>query len=142
MKSMFTMGFRPATFSPIMGQEFITSYDQGLPAEPVPNLYTSYDQGPPAEPVPGLVTTLPTDSGSSTDWGKIIGEAVKSGAGTYGAYNQGQIAQAAQRAKAAGIMPSNVPVARTPGDTGINPNVIFIVGGLALAGLVAVIAAG
>lgn len=142
---MFSMGFRNS-FRPMMGQDFITSYDEGPPAEPVPNLYTSVNQGPPASSVPGLVTnqdlqskqpTTPSPA-SSTDWGKILQDLAKSGATTYAGYTKEQIAQAAAKQKAG--LPTGLPGV-VPPPSGINPNVVFIVGGLAAATLIAVIAA-
>lgn len=155
MKSFFDNGFR-SNFMPMplrrpgLGQDespIITSIDQGAPAEPVPGAITSIDQGGPAAPVPGLVTYQDLQSkqpatpspGTATDWGKVLQEMAKAGATTYAGYTKDQIAQAAAKQKAG--LPTGLPGLKVPPPSGINPNVVFVVGGLAAATLIAVLAA-
>jgi len=121
-----------------------TSVDQGPPAQSYPGMYTSVDQGPPAESVPGLVTqkdlqeSLKTPS-QSTDWGKLAQALVAGAAGSYAAHEKAQAAFDNARAKA-GLPPMPLKTAAT-GGSGISPNVIFLVGGIAAAAIIAVIAA-
>jgi hypothetical protein len=121
-----------------------TSVDQGPPAESYPGMYTSVDQGPSAEPVPGLVTqkdlqeSLKTPS-PSTDWGKLAQALVAGAAGSYAAHAKAQAAFDTARAKA-GLPPMPLQTAAT-GGSGISPNVIFLVGGIAAAAIIAAIAA-
>lgn len=156
MKSLFDNGFR-SNFMPMplrrpgLGQDdspFITSYDQGPESSgDIPGLYTSVDQGPPASSVPGLVTQQdlqstihPTPSpASSTDWAKILADVVKSGATGYAGYTKAQIAEAAAKQKAG--LPTGLPGVVPPPSSGISPNTIFLVGGVAVAALIAVVAA-
>lgn len=149
---MFDVGFRPQ-FMPLplrrpgLGQEdspFITSYDQGPPAESYPGMYTSYDQGPPAEPVPDLVTQQDLQKSleiPATDWGKVLQDVVKAGASGYAGYTKAQIAEAAAKQKA-GFPPGlTLPGGKMPPSSGLSPNVVFLVGGIAVAAIIAVIAA-
>lgn len=133
---------------PGLGQEdspFITSYDQG-PASSgdITGLYTSYDQGPPAEPVPGLVTQQDLQKSleiPATDWGKVLQDVVKAGASGYAGYTKAQIAEAAAKQKA-GFPPGlTLPGGKMPPSSGLSPNVVFLVGGIAVAAIIAVIAA-
>lgn len=134
-------GFSRPSFNPMMGQEFITSYDEGQSSD-VPNLYTSVDQGPAATTVPGLVTQQDLykspSSTPSTDWGKVLQEMVKAGSATYAGYTKTQIAEAAAKQKAG--LPTGLPKV-VPEPSGISPNTVFLVGGLAAAVIIAVIAA-
>lgn len=142
MRTLFTTGFSRAAFSPMMGQEIITSYDEGQSSGGIPGLYTSVDQGPAATTVPGLVTQqdlIKSTSTPSTDWGKILADISKAGAAGYAGYTKAQIAQAAANQKKG--LPTGLPAVVPPPSSGINPNVVFIAGGLALATIVAVIAA-
>lgn len=137
---------------PGLGQDdspFITSYDQG-PASSgdIPGLYTSVDQGPPSSgSIPGLVTQQDLQSkqpvtpspASSTDWSKILADVVKGGATGYAGYTKAQIAEAAAKQKAG--LPTGLPGVPMPGSSGINPNIVFLVGGIAVAAIIAVIAA-
>lgn len=155
MKSLFDIGFR-TQFMPMplrrraLGQDdspFITSYDQG-PASSgdIPGMYTSYDEGPASSGVPGLVTRQdlqsmipPTPSAaSSTNWGKVLTDMTKAGAATYSGFTKEQVTKAASKQKAG--LPTGLPGDVAPVSSGINSNVVFIVGGLALATIVAVIA--
>lgn len=157
MKSMFDIGFRPQFMAlplrgPGLGDDdspFITSIDQG-PASTgdIPGLYTSVDQGPPSSgPIPGLVTQQDLQSkqpvtpsaASNTDWTKILADVVKSGATGYAGYTKAQIAEAAAKQKAG--LPTGLPGVKVPPSSGISPNTIFIVGGIAAAAIIAVIAA-
>lgn len=157
MKSMFDIGFRPQ-FMPIplrrpgLGQdegwdssEIYTSIDQ-MPDSTgwdSSGMYTSYDQGPPAESVTGMVTDLDlwkSPKSQDTDWGKILSTLAKTGAEGYAGYTKAQIVAAAAKQKAglpAGLPNVNVP----PPSSGLSPNTVFLVGGLAVVGLIAVLAA-
>jgi len=150
MKTLFTIGFSRASFSPMLGQEIITDINQGPPAEPLPpGTIVSGDQltqGPIGSGVPGLVTQQDLQSklpatpspATTTDWGKILADITKAGASSYAGYTKAQIAQAAANQKKG--LPTGLPGV-VPPPSGINPNVVFIAGGLALATIVAVIAA-
>lgn len=148
MKTLFTMGFSRPSFRPILGQDdgFITSYDQGPAGESVPGLITSTDQGGSATSVPGLVTYQDLQSkqpvtpgpAATTDWSKVLADMAKAGASTYAGYTKDQIIQAAAKQKAG--LPTGLPGV-VPPSSGINPNVVFVVGGLVAATLIAVIAA-
>lgn len=157
MKSLFDIGFR-TQFMPMplrrpgLGQDdspFITSYDQG-PASSgdIPGMYTSYDQGPASSgDIPGLYTQQDLDSwfpptpsaATSTDWGKVLAEMVKTGATTYSGYTKAQIERASRNQRTG--LPTGLPGSAPQVSSGINPNVLFIVGGLAVATVIAVIAA-
>lgn len=114
-----------------------TSYDEGPAAEPIPGMYTSYDEGPAAQPVPGLLTqhdlrewlTSPTPD---MDWAKLATTLLKTSGESYVAYQKAQGAFDAARAKA-GLAP--MPLKTAAEDSLINPNTIFLVGGLAAVGL-------
>lgn len=160
MKSMFDIGFRkPFMPLPLAGSmpiptrklgedpgwdtgwdsgEIYTSFDEGPAAQDVPDLYTSYDQGPASSPVPGLVTwqDLIQDSASSGDWGKLAQDLIKGAGAGFGSYQQAQAKFNTERAKAG--LPA-VPLATAAASApSISPNVIFLVGGLAVAVLAAV----
>jgi hypothetical protein len=142
MKTLFTTGFSRPSFNPMLGQEIITSYDEGQSSGGIPNLYTSVDQGPAATTVPGLVTDRDLykspSSTASTDFGKILQEMVKAGSASYAGYTKAQIAEAAAKQKAG--LPTGLPKV-LPQPSGISPNTVFLVGGLAAAVIIAVIAA-
>lgn len=165
MKSLFDLGLKKSFMakSGVLGQEgsgFITSYDEGPPSESYPGMYTSYeegppatsypgmytsyDEGPPAEHVPGIVTqrelqewlNAPTPS---TDWSKVATTLLKSAGDSYVAYAKAQSSFDAARAKV-GLSPLPLKTAASQ-NTAINPNVIFLVGGLAIVGILAVVLA-
>jgi hypothetical protein len=142
MKTLFMTGFSRPSFNPMMGQDFITSYDEGPSSSgSIPNLYTSVDQGPAATTVPGLVTQqdLYKSSGStpSTDWGKILADITKAGATSYAGYTKAQIAEAARKQQAG--LPTGLPKV-VPEPSGI-PTTALVIGGLAVATILAVVAA-
>lgn len=145
MKTLFTTGFRRASFAPMMGQEIITSYDEGQSSGSIPNLYTSVDQGPAASSVPGLVTQQDLQSklpatpspATTTDWSKILADITKAGATSYAGYTKAQIAQAAANQKKG--LPTGLPGV-VPPPSPINTTAL-VLGGLAAATIIAVIAA-
>jgi hypothetical protein len=141
MKTLFMTGFSRPSFNPMMGQDFITSYDEGPPSSgSIPNLYTSVDQGPAATTVPGLVTQqdlYKSTSTPSTDWGKILADITKAGATSYAGYTKAQIAEAARKQQAG--LPTGLPKVMPPPSSGI-PTTALVIGGLAVATILTVIA--
>lgn len=122
MRTMFQMGFRPGFMS--MGQD---SSPWGPGGPPV----TSIDQPTPTTP------PKPAGSSDSTDWGKLISQGITAAAQGYGAYSKEQVAKIqAQAASLKPALPGAVPVA----STGISANTMFLVGGLAVVGLIAAVA--
>lgn len=136
MKTLFMAGFSRPSFVPMLGQEIVTSYDQG-PSEGVPNLYTSVEQGPAAQPVPNIVTAPPTaPSSKAPDWSKVLADMIKSGSTVYQGITKDQIAQAAAKQRAG--LPTGLP--NVPPPSGGISSTALAVGGVAAAALIAVIA--
>lgn len=109
----------------------------------VPGLYTSIDQDTrPTESVPGLVTQKDLQESlknptPSTDWGKVASALVKGAGESYAAYQKAQTTFDAARAKA-GLPPLPLQTAAAS-SSGISPNVMFLVGGLAAVSLLVVL---
>ena len=120
MRTMFEMGFRPGFMS--MGQD---SSPWGSGGPPV----VSIDQQP---------TTPPKPASDSTDWGKLISQGITAAAQGYGAYSKEQIAKI--QAQAASLKPAVPGMAPVPAGSGISANTMFLVGGLAVVGLIAAVA--
>lgn len=121
MRTMFEMGFRP-TFAPIMGQD---SNPWGAGGPPVTSIS---DQPTPPKPA---------GSSDSTDWGKLISQGITAAAQGYGAYSKEQVAKI--QAQAANLRPGTPGLAPVA-SSGISANTMFLVGGLAVAGLIAAVA--
>ena len=121
MRTMFEMGFRPGFMS--MGQD---SSPWGSGGPPV----VSIDQQPTTPP-------KPAGASDSTDWGKLISQGITAAAQGYGAYSKEQIAKI--QAQAANLRPA-LPGAVPAPSSGISANTMFLVGGLAVVGLIAAVA--
>jgi len=145
-----------------LGQDdsFITSFDEGPSSSgDIPRFYTSIDQMPSSgESIPGLYTSIEQDTRPTTpltnavfpkdleeslknptpatDWGKLAQALVKAaGSGTQG-ITQAQSTFNSARAKAGlPAMPLQTAAAMGQSSSSINPNVIFLVGGLATVAL-------
>jgi hypothetical protein len=126
---MFEMGFRNS-FMPVMGQgeeEEFQSLQQTGNQTPIPT-------------IPTTPTPPPKPAGTSdNDWAKIIAAGLTAGAAGYGAYTKEQIAaiNADAAAKAAAAKSGGVPA---PAGVGVSANTIFLVGGVAVVGIIAAIA--
>jgi hypothetical protein len=128
---MFEMGFRNS-FMPVMGQgeeEEFQSLQQTENPAPIPTIPT----------IPTTPTPPPKPAGTSdNDWAKIIAAGLTAGAAGYGAYTKEQIAAInADAAKAAAAKSGGVPA---PAGVGVSANTIFLVGGVAVVGIIAAIA--
>lgn len=122
MRTIFQMGFRPGFMS--MGQD---SNPWGAGGAPI----TSIDQPTPTTP------TKPAGSSDSTDWGKLVSQGITAAAQGYGTYSKEQVAKIqAEAAKLKPATPGMLPVA----SDGITANTMFLVGGLAVAGIVLAVA--
>lgn len=143
--------------------QFITSYDQGPESSgDIPGLYTSVDQGPPSTGnIPGLYTSIDQDTRPTspvaslvtekdlveslknptpaTDWGKLAQALVKAAGSSSQAYGQAQSTFNSARLKA-GLPAMPLGTAAALQSPGIDPNVIFLVGGLAAVTLLVVLA--
>lgn len=126
MRTMFEMGFRNA-FQPVLGQD---SYDEGLPGVDVT----------PSAPTPTPAPTPTKPAGTSdSDWAKVIAAGITAAAAGYGAYTKEQIAALnAQTAKAAAAKSAFAPGGAGVG--GVSANTLYLVGGLAVVGIIAAIA--
>lgn len=144
-----------------------TSFDE-MPSSggEIPGLYTSIDQMPSSGgSIPGLYTSLEQDTRPTTpltnayfqkdldewlkaptpatDWGKLAKGLVAAAGGTAAGYTQAQSKFNTARAKAGlPAMPLQTAAAMGQSDSGINPNVIFMVGGLAAVALLVTLLRG
>lgn len=139
MRTMFEMGFRNS-FVPLLGQDIVASYDQlndqsssgGLP----PGTVTSYDQL--TQPSP----TTPSGGGGgggSTDYAKLVAQGITAAGQGYGAYSKEQTAKIqAQAVAKAGVKPTVVAPAAP--SSGVSANTVYLIGGIAVVGLIAAVA--
>lgn len=118
--------YRRFTSSPRLGQDIITSIDQGPPAQPVPGVITSVT--PPTSQPPGT---------SDSDWAKTIAAALKAASEGYGAYTKEEIARL--NAEAAALKAKNPTVApilnQAPQPASPLPYIILGLGVLGALGL-------
>lgn len=150
MKSLFEMGFRNS-FAPMMGQDEANPWGEGSGGPPV-----TYDQLTPSSPSDSTwgaggppVTSLPSQTPgtavpptkppgtSDSDWAKIIAQGITAGGAGYGAYSKEQVAKITAQTQKNAPKPSGAPVMAPSGSSS---NTIFLVGGLAVVGLIAAVA--
>lgn len=146
MRSFFQMGFRNS-FIPLMGQDD-SGWGPGGP--PVINLdqqpATSNGWGPGGPPITTLnqqpttpSVTPPAASSGGTDWAKLIAQGITAAGAGYSAYSKEQIAKLTAEAQK-GKTPTGPIMAPSSQGAGISSNTIFLVGGLAVTALIAVVA--
>lgn len=126
MRTLFEMGFRNS-FGPMMGQD--SGWGPGGP--PVVSLT---DGTTPTTP------TKPADTG--TDWAKLISQGITAAGAGYSAYSKEQIAKMTEQTKRLQPgMPGYMPgMLQQQQSQGVSPNTMFLVGGLAVAGIITAIA--
>lgn len=132
MRSFFQMGFRNS-FIPLMGQNDSNPWGSGGP--PV----TSLDQETPT-PTPSVTPpAAPSASSGGTDWAKLIAQGITAAGAGYSAYSKEQVAKLTAEAQK-GKTPTTGPLMAPSSQGAISPNTIFLVGGLAVTALIAVVA--
>jgi len=146
MRTMFEMGFRNS-FVPLMGQD-ITTWDQlndtsssggGLPAGTI----TSYDQltqpSTPSAPSGGGGGGGGGGGSGATDAAKLVAQGITAAGQGYSTYSKEQVAKInAQAQKGKAPVAPGAPVAAP--SSGVNSNTVFLIGGIAVVGLIAAVA--
>ncbi len=140
----FARGFRPATA--VLGQddEILNEEIQAAQAEQPWTPPSDFEAGyippvttPPKPVVPVVPTTRPPGT-TDTDWAKLLADGLKAAASGYGSYTTEQIAK--MKAEAEILKQKNPSVASLLPSTTNAVTIALVVGGVALLGLILVVA--
>jgi hypothetical protein len=136
---MFEMGFRNG-FKPMIGQGEEQEWGS---LQPSPSW--DLEQNPPSVPTYPTQTPIQTPTKpagtSDSDWAKLIATGLTSVAAGYGAYEKEKVAEInAQAAKAAASSSASRFAPGGVGVGGVSANTMFLVGGIAVVGIIAAIA--
>lgn len=133
MKSLFEMTFQ---------NRFQGDSARGFqPAPRLGQIITDIEQSPLTDWKPDQSTQIPMTrpaGTSDTDWAKILAEGLKAASQGYGAYTQGQIAK--MKAEADLLKTRNPSVASLLPSDSKTTTIALVVGGIAVLGLIAVVA--